>query len=232
MGLNTLVKETRADVVIANGENAANGFGLSVSLMNQFFNLGVHAITSGNHIWQQDELRPFLDSEKRLLRPANYPPQVPGHGSVVLQIREHKVAVLNLQGRQSMSPIDCPFRVGDEHVDRLSKQTKIIIVDFHAENTTEKEALGFYLDGKVSCVVGTHTHVQTADEKILPKGTAYITDLGMCGPTKSVIGSDPVLSIARSISCRSRSSSIRLSGISPSGSVIPPAPSRSPASCR
>ncbi len=172
LGLNTIVKETRADVVIANGENAANGFGLSVSLMNQFFNLGIHAITSGNHIWQQDELRPFLDSEKRLLRPANYPPQVPGHGSVVLQIREHKVAVLNLQGRQSMSPIDCPFRVGDEHVDRLSKQTKIIIVDFHAENTTEKEALGFYLDGKVSCVVGTHTHVQTADEKILPSGTA------------------------------------------------------------
>ena len=200
LGLNTLVKETRADVVIANGENAANGFGLSVSLMNQFFNLGIHAITSGNHIWQQEELRPFLDSEKRLLRPANYPPPVPGHGSVVLQIREHKVAILNLQGRQSMSPIDCPFRVGDEHIDRLSKQTKIVIVDFHAENTTEKEALGFYFDGRVSCVIGTHTHVQTADEKILPKGAAYITDVGMCGPVKSVIGSDPAISIARSIS--------------------------------
>jgi len=199
LGLNSLVKESRADVVIANGENAANGFGLSIALMNQFFNLGIHAITSGNHIWQQEELRPILDSEKRLLRPANYPPQVPGHGSVVLQVREHAVAVLNLQGRQSMSPIDCPFRVGMEQIERLRKQTKMIIVDFHAENPMEKEALAFHFDGKVSCVIGTHTHVQTADEKILPNKTAYITDMGMCGPTKSVIGSDPALSIARSI---------------------------------
>ncbi len=200
LGLNTLIKETRADIVVVNGENAANGFGLSVSLMNQFFNLGVHVITSGNHIWQQEELRPFLDSEKRLLRPANYPPQAPGHGSVVVQVREHKVAVLNLQGRQSMNPIDCPFRVGAEQVEGLSRQTKIILVDFHAENTTEKEALAFHLDGKVSCIIGTHTHVQSADEKILPKGSAYITDMGMCGPTNSVIGSDPALSIARSLS--------------------------------
>ncbi|NCC65192.1 MAG: TIGR00282 family metallophosphoesterase, partial [Spirochaetia bacterium] len=197
--LHTLIKDYRADVVIVNGENAAGGFGLSASLMEQFFSLGISVITSGNHIWQQDDLRSFLDSEKRLLRPANYPPQAPGHGSVVIEVKGHKIAVLNLQGRQSMPSIDCPFRVGMEHIQRLSKQTSLIFVDFHAENAEEKEALGFHFDGKVSAVVGTHTHVQTADEKILPKKTAYITDLGLCGPSQSVIGSDPSLSIARQL---------------------------------
>ncbi len=200
VGLHTLVKDYRADLVVVNGENAAGGFGLSASLMEQFFSLGVSVISSGNHIWQQDDLRPYLDSEKRLLRPANYPPQAPGHGSVIVDVKGHKVAVLNLQGRQSMPSIDCPFRVGMDHVHRLRKQTPLIFVDFHAENAEEKEALGFYFDGKVSAVVGTHTHVQTADEKILPQKTAYITDLGLCGPSQSVIGSDPSISIARQLS--------------------------------
>ncbi len=186
-------------MVVVNGENAAGGFGLNVALMNQFFSLGVNVITSGNHIWQQEDLRPLLDSEKRLLRPANYPPQAPGHGSVVVEVKSQKVGVLNLQGRQSMPTIDCPFRVGAEHVAKLRKQTPLILVDFHAESPEEKEALALYLDGKVSAVVGTHTHVQTADEKILPQKTAYITDLGLCGPSESVIGSKPELSIERQL---------------------------------
>lgn len=199
LGLHTLVKDYRADMVIVNGENAAGGFGLNVDLMNQFFSLGVNVITSGNHIWQQDDLRPLLDSEKRLLRPANYPPAAPGHGSVVVEVKGHKVGVLNLQGRQSLPSIDCPFRVGSDQVAKLRKQTPLIFVDFHAENPEEKEALALYLDGKVSAVVGTHTHVQTADEKILPHKTAYITDLGLCGPSESVIGSKPDISIARQL---------------------------------
>ncbi|AEV29938.1 metallophosphoesterase, MG_246/BB_0505 family [Sphaerochaeta pleomorpha str. Grapes] len=200
MGLGSLVKDFRADLVVVNGENAANGFGLSSRLMDQFFALGVHVITSGNHIWQQDDLLPYLDSEQRLLRPANYPPQAPGHGSTIVDCKGYKVGVLNLQGRQQLVSIDCPFRVGLDQVQKLRKQTPMILVDFHAENTEEKEALGLYLDGKVSAFVGTHTHVQTADEKILPLKTAYITDLGLCGPSESVIGSDPVGSIAKQIS--------------------------------
>lgn len=199
LGLNSLVKEYRADVVVVNGENAANGFGLSAALMEQMFSMGVHVITSGNHIWQQDDLRPFLDSEKRLLRPANYPPAAPGHGSVVVELKGHSVGVINLQGRQFLPSIDCPFRVGMEQVRSLRKQTPVILVDFHAEIPEEKEALSFHLDGKVSAVVGTHTHVQTADEKLLPNGTAYITDLGLCGPSESVIGSDPNISISRQL---------------------------------
>jgi metallophosphoesterase (TIGR00282 family) len=200
LGLGTLVKDLRADVVVVNGENAANGFGLSARLMDQFFGLGVHVITSGNHIWQQDDLIPLLDSERRLLRPANYPPMAPGHGSVVIECKGRKVGVLNLQGRQQLTTLDCPFRVGLDEVKALRKQTPVILVDFHAENTEEKEALGLYLDGKISALVGTHTHVQTADEKILPKKTAYITDLGLCGPSESVIGSDPAISIAKQLS--------------------------------
>ncbi len=199
LGLHTLVKDYRADMVVVNGENAAGGFGLNTELMNQFFSLGVTVITSGNHIWQQDDLRPMLDSEKRLLRPANYPPAAPGHGSVVVEVKGHKVGVLNLQGRQSLPTIDCPFRVGAEQVAKLRKQTPVILVDFHAESPEEKEALALHFDGKVSAVVGTHTHVQTADEKILPQKTAYITDLGLCGPGESVIGSKSEISIERQL---------------------------------
>lgn len=189
-GLPTLKKQLEPDLVIVNGENACGGFGLDSSMMFKFFEIGVDVITSGNHIWQQEDLLPYLDSEPRLLRPANYPPANPGKGLAFSK----GCAVINLQGRYNLAPIDCPFRTGLSVVEKARKQTPLIFVDFHAENTTEKEALGFYLDGKVTAVVGTHTHVQTADEKILPKGTAYLTDLGMCGPCESVIGSDPAAS--------------------------------------
>lgn len=199
VGLPQLIKEYRADVVVLNGENAVDGFGLSEQLGRTFFSYGVHVITSGNHIWQKEELKPYLESESRLLRPANYPPKSPGKGSTIVDLGWTKVGVLNLQGRHNMLPIDCPFQVGMAQIEKLRKQTPIILVDFHAELEQEKEAMGFYLDGKASVVVGTHTHVQTLDEKILPQGTAYITDMGMCGPLEGVIGSQPEISIQRQL---------------------------------
>jgi len=197
IGLPQLIKRLRADIVVLNGENAADGFGLTEDLARQFFALGVHVITTGNHIWQQEEIRPFLEQDQRILRPANYPAQVPGRGSTIIEVSGNKIGVLNVQGRHQMMPIDCPFQVSRSLVEKMSKQTSIILVDFHAELPQEKEALGLYLDGKVSVVVGTHTHVQTADERILPKGTAYLTDLGMSGPLDGVIGSVPAIAIER-----------------------------------
>ena len=197
IGLPQLIKRTRADIVVVNGENASDGFGITEELARTFFSLGVQVITSGNHIWQRDEIIQFMEKDHRVLRPANYPAEAPGTGSMVLDISGKKVAVVNLQGRQAMNPIDCPFHVGASLIDKLRKQTPVIIVDFHAESSEEKEALALYLDGKVSVVVGTHTHVQTDDEKILPKGTGYITDLGMSGPLDSVIGSSPDISVNR-----------------------------------
>lgn len=200
VGLQSLVKEVRADFVVVNGENAADGFGLSAPQMNQFFSLGVDVITSGNHIWQQEDILPYLDSESRLLRPANYPAGVKGHGIGVFTSKLGPVVVINLQGRQELPAIDDPFRIGHELAVKARRQSPIILVDFHAEVTDEKEALGFYLDGKVSAVVGTHTHVQTDDAKILPGGTAYLTDLGFCGPQDSVIGSDPKGAVEKQLS--------------------------------
>lgn len=188
-----LRKQLEPDFVVVNGENASGGFGLDAAMMGKFFDAGVDVITSGNHIWQQEDIIPYLDSEPMLLRPANYPSRNPGKGLAI----KNGVAVINLQGRYSMLPIDCPFKAGMTLAERARKQTPLVFVDFHAESASEKEALGFYLDGQVTAVVGTHTHVQTADEKILPKGTAYITDLGMCGPYESVIGSDPALAISK-----------------------------------
>lgn len=199
VGLPQLVKRLRTDIVVVNGENAADGLGITEELARQFFSLGVQVITSGNHIWQKEELRPFLAKEQRLLRPANYPSQAPGIGWTIFETGGRNVAVVNLQGRHQMVPIDCPFQVGLSLVRKLRKQAKIIIVDFHAESTQEKEALALYLDGQASVVVGTHTHVQTADERILPGGTGYITDLGMTGPLESVIGSVPGIAIERQL---------------------------------
>lgn len=199
IGLPQLIKRHRADIVILNGENAADGFGLTEDLARKFFSLGVHVITTGNHIWQREEIRPFLNKDPRVLRPANYPSPAPGQGSTIVDIAGRKVAVVNLQGRHQMVPIDCPFQVGSAMVDKLRKQTNLIFVDFHAELAQEKEALGLYLDGRVSVVVGTHTHVQTADEKILPKGTGYITDLGLSGPIEGVIGSVASIAIERQL---------------------------------
>jgi metallophosphoesterase (TIGR00282 family) len=198
--LPALIKKYSADVVVVNGENAAAGFGIGVEMLQNFFAAGVHVVTSGNHIWQQKEILPVLDSETRLLRPHNYPKGVPGHGSCVVEIRGKKIAVLNLQGRVRMSNILCPFLTGKEALRKLRQETKIILIDFHAEEPEEKEALGFYLDGEASLVFGTHTHVQTADERILPLGTAYITDIGMIGAKNSVIGFRPDVAVQRSLS--------------------------------
>lgn len=175
-------------ITIVNGENAAGGKGITEKIAKQFYEQGVQVITLGNHTWDQKGIENFLDQNARIIRPANFPPGTPGNGFTVIQINEQKVGIINLQGRTYLPPIDCPFRKADEIISQLQKQTSIILVDFHAEATSEKEAMGWYLDGRVSAVVGTHTHVQTADEKILPKGTAYITDVGMTGPSYGILG--------------------------------------------
>ncbi len=188
----------KVDFCIANGENGCEGKGLTSKLARKYFGLGVDVITSGNHIWYNRDIYEMLDTDARVIRPLNYPGGNHGKGSTVIEVeKDLKVAVLNLQGRTFMFSIDCPFRKGAEEVRRLQTQTNIILVDFHAEATAEKIALGWYLDGKVSAVLGTHTHVPTADERILPQGTAYITDVGMTGPFDSVIGLRKDLAIQR-----------------------------------
>jgi hypothetical protein len=199
MGLPTLLKKTRADLVIANGENAADGLGLTPEIAGSLFKSGVEVITSGNHIWQRREILPLLDTDGRILRPENYPAGVPGKGLLVLTKREVSVAVINLQGLLHLPSIRCPFAVGSELAKKLHGKTRVILVDFHAESPEEKEALALHLDGAVSAVLGTHTHVQTADERILPGGTAYIGDVGMTGPKLGVIGMKREISIRRSL---------------------------------
>jgi 2',3'-cyclic-nucleotide 2'-phosphodiesterase len=184
-----LVREQHhVDVVIANGENAAGGFGLTGQTADEMFAAGVDFITSGNHIWDKREFRCALDETDRIIRPANYPPGSPGRGSGVIEIDGVSVGVLNVMGRVFMPTVDDPFRVAREMVDMLRMQTKVVVVDVHAEATSEKMALARFLDGSVSFVYGSHTHVQTADEQILAGGTAYITDVGMTGPSDGVIG--------------------------------------------
>lgn len=186
--LPNIVERYKIDLVIANGENAAGGFGINEKAATEIFNCGVHIITTGNHVWDKKEAIPFIAKENRILRPLNYPPSNPGFGSILYTINDKKIAVLNVSGRVFMNTLDCPFRSAKIEVEKLINSTKIIIIDFHAEATSEKVAFGYYMDGLVSAVIGTHTHVQTADEKILPNGTAYITDVGMTGPMLSVIG--------------------------------------------
>ncbi len=185
--LPAVVQKRSPTVIIANGENAAGGVGITEKVAQELLTQ-IHVLTSGNHIWDKKEAIDYLQREPRLLRPANYPPQNPGKSAHVLEGGGIKIAVLNLQGRVFMEPIDCPFRVADEEIEKLRLITPVIVVDFHAEATSEKQAMGWYLDGRVSAVVGTHTHVPTADERILPKGTAFITDVGMVGGYNSVIG--------------------------------------------
>ena len=199
VGLSTLMKERKADFVIINGENAAGGFGISVADYRQMLQLGADVITSGNHIWQKEEIYPVLSSSEDILRPINYPEPCIGKGYTIRKKGAFEFAVVNAQGRMSMSPIDDPLKRLDQAVREIRKRTPLIFVDFHAENPEEKEAAAFFLDGKVSAVAGTHTHVQTADERILPSGTAYITDLGLTGVTDAVIGSDPQKSIERQL---------------------------------
>lgn len=186
-------------MVIANGENASEGLGITPEAAEGLFKSGIDLITSGNHIWQRREIIPLLEKDKRILRPENYPTGVPGSGVSLITKKEIPIAVINLQGRVNMYSIRCPFRVGEALLRQLGKKTRVIVVDFHAELPEEKEALGLYLDGKISALVGTHTHVQTADEKILPRGTAYITDTGMTGPAGGVIGMKRDISINRSL---------------------------------
>ncbi|MEA3507596.1 MAG: TIGR00282 family metallophosphoesterase [Synergistota bacterium] len=174
------------DFIIANCENSAGGFGITEKVMEELFANGADCLTSGNHIWDKKESVPLLDEEKRLLRPANYPPGCRGQGVYVLERRGKKMAVMNLQGRVYMQPIDCPFRVADGLLETLG--VRAVFLDMHAETTSEKKAMGLYLDGRVSAVIGTHTHVQTADEQILPGGTAFVTDAGMTGGHGGVIG--------------------------------------------
>jgi metallophosphoesterase (TIGR00282 family) len=189
-GLQPIVDHHQIDLVIANAENAAAGFGITREIGEQLLDWGVDVMTSGNHIWDKKEIVEYITKENLLLRPANFPVGTPGVGYVTVKAGAHKVAVLNLMGRVFMHPIDCPFRKADEVVPELRKDTPVILVDMHAEATSESVAMGWHLDGRVSAVVGTHRHVQTADERVLPGGTAYITDLGMTGPTEGVIGVD------------------------------------------
>ena len=185
-----LRQEHAIDFCVVNVENAAGGFGVTPPMARLFLEQGADVMTSGNHIWDKKEIVEYIAKENLLLRPANFPAGTPGAGSITVKCGPHKIAVLNLMGRVFMLPIDCPFRKADEVVPELRKDTPIVLVDMHCEATSESQAMGWYLDGRVSAVVGTHRHVQTADERVLPGGTAYITDLGMTGPADGVIGVD------------------------------------------
>ncbi|MFZ5650010.1 MAG: TIGR00282 family metallophosphoesterase [Bacillota bacterium] len=177
------------DLVIANGENAAGGNGITRDIAQELFSYGVDVITMGNHVWSQKDTCTYIEKEPRLIRPGNYPPGTPGRGCGIVGTKKGiDVGVINISGRVFMQELDCPFRVGDQLVARLKEKVDIILVDFHAEASSEKVAMGWYMDGRVSAVCGTHTHVQTADERVLPGGTAYISDVGMTGPLDSVIG--------------------------------------------
>jgi metallophosphoesterase (TIGR00282 family) len=195
-----LRQEHAIDFCVINVENAAGGSGVTPAMARQFLEQGADVMTSGNHIWNRREIVEYITRENLLLRPANFPTGTPGVGSVTVKAGPHRVAVLNLMGRVFMNPIDCPFRRADELVPELRRETPIVLVDMHAEATSESIAMGWYLDGRVSAVVGTHRHVQTADERILPGGTAYITDLGMTGPTDGVIGVDRDIILQRFLS--------------------------------
>ncbi|GFM36962.1 TIGR00282 family metallophosphoesterase [Desulfovibrio psychrotolerans] len=187
-----------ADMVIANGENASGGVGLTAEVMQELLGMGVDVITTGNHIWKHRDIYAGLEREQRIVRPANFPPGAPGRGMVVHTLSSGvRVAVLNLQGRTFMEEVDCPFRAADALLATLPEDVVLRFVDFHAEATSEKKALGWYLDGRVTAMVGTHTHVQTADPALLPGGTAYLTDAGMCGVEDSCLGMDKDIIIRR-----------------------------------
>jgi hypothetical protein len=191
-----LVRQHAVDFTIANGENAAGGLGITPAVADELLSAGVNCLTTGNHVWKHREFAGYAATQPRVLRPANYPPGAPGRGAEVYTTpHSGAVGVLSVVGRVFMEPLDCPFRAADREIEGLRGRTRVLVADIHAEATSEKVALGWYVDGRVSAVIGTHTHVQTADERILPKGTAYITDAGMTGPRDSVIGirRDPVI---------------------------------------
>jgi len=185
-----LREQHHVDFTVVNVENAAGGFGVTAQIAESFLDIGIDVLTTGNHVWDKKEIIPFIVKENRLLRPANYPAGTPGTGYITVKAGPYRVTVMNLMGRVFMHPIDCPFRKAEAVLESAGGETPIRLVDFHCEATSESIAMGWWLDGKVSAVVGTHRHVQTADERVLPGGTAYITDLGMTGPTDGVIGVD------------------------------------------
>jgi metallophosphoesterase (TIGR00282 family) len=198
--LQEIISEEKIQLVIANAENAAGGFGITPQLAEELFSLGIEVLTTGNHAWDKKEIYEYLPRQPRLLRPANYPCELPGSGLAVVRARNGvDVAVMNLQGRAQMPATDCPFRKADELVASLDPDVKVRFVDFHCELTSEKTAMGWHLDGRVSAVIGTHTHVPTADERVLPGGTAYLTDAGMTGPYDSIIGAEKQLALRRFI---------------------------------
>jgi len=193
-----LIEEFACSFVVVNGENAAAGYGITRGTLNELLEAGADCVTTGNHVWAQKEAYELADQEPRLLRPANYPPGTPGRGAVVLEGAQGvRVGVVNLLGRVFMEPLDCPFRRADEEIELMRSHCDVLVIDFHAEATSEKRAFAEYVDGRVSAVVGTHTHVQTADEQILNRGTAFITDCGMTGPYDSVIGADKRVIVQR-----------------------------------
>lgn len=196
--LQDIIGQNDIHLAIANAENAAGGFGITPGVAEELFSLGLDLLTSGNHVWDKKELHEYLARQPRLLRPANYPAELPGHGMIVCKARNGvECAVINLQGRTHMPLTDCPFRKADRLLEEIDGAVKVRFVDFHSELTSEKMAMGWYLDGRVSAVVGTHTHIPTADTRILPGGTAYQTDVGMTGPYDSVIGVKKEIAVQR-----------------------------------
>jgi metallophosphoesterase (TIGR00282 family) len=186
--LPTLKSQYKPTFIIVNGENAAAGRGITRQIANEFFDWGVHGITMGNHTWDQKDIFDFIDDEARMVRPANFPHGTPGRGHTIVKAGGKELVIINLQGRTFLPPLDCPFQKADRILESLEGKQRYILVDFHAEATSEKIAMGWHLDGRVSAVVGTHTHVQSHDERILPEGTAYVTDVGMVGPRDGILG--------------------------------------------
>jgi metallophosphoesterase (TIGR00282 family) len=215
-----LRQQYSADYVIANVENAAGGFGVTPEMSKKIFAYGVDLQTSGNHIWDRVDIIEYFDQKPKLLRPANYPPGAPGTGSFIETVGEYRVGVINLMGRTYMVDTDCPFRTAKREVGVLAENTNIIFIDFHAEATSEKQAMAFFLDGRVSAIVGTHTHVQTADEQISERGTAYITDAGMTGPHDSIIGMEKGPSLGRFLTSMPKRFTTATNDVKISGVVV------------
>lgn len=195
--LSNIKREFKIDVCIANGENAATGNGITAKVARELYSYGVDIITLGNHTWSNNAVHDFIDQDECIIRPANFEPNLPGRGSTIFYKGSSKIGIINLCGRIYLDTVKCPFKTALMEIEKLKSNTNIIFVDFHAEATSEKIAMGWYLDGKVSAVFGTHTHVQTADERILPNGTGFITDIGMTGPYNSVLGIDKDVIIRR-----------------------------------
>lgn len=200
--LDEIVAENDVDFVVANAENSAGGFGLTREIARELFDYGCDVLTGGNHTWDKREIQQLLEDDERVLRPHNYPADNPGSGMAVRTVDGVTIAVLNLQGRVFMPPTDCPFQAADRLIASVQDEADIIVVDLHAEATSEKYAMAWYLDGRVAALVGTHTHVQTADEQVFPQGMAYISDLGMTGPHKSIIGVKVEQSLGRFLNSR------------------------------